>query len=229
MPDTAGVAVLIAVAGAAPGIGKSTLCTALTGWLSDVGLRVDHFREEEVLTRGEFASVAAEFESRGVVQLPTLLDAVAGFVSSIQSSGDDVVITDSLIPFVPSLLAWGHGEDAITRFLHDLSCQLEPVTPILVYLDGDPLTALARATDREGADWLGWFVDKLARYRVSPAVHDLDTAGAYLRRERVLTLRVVQQQHWDLLVVDDADSLPPIEAQHRVQDLLAPVLRGYVS
>lgn len=229
MPDTAGVAVLIAVAGAAPGIGKSTLCRALAGWLSGLGLRVDHFREDEVLTRDEFAAGAAEFEAGGVVQLPTLLDAVAGFVSSILASGDDVVITDSLIPFVPSLLAWGHGEDVMTRFLHDLSCLLEPVAPIVVYLDGDPLAALARAAEREGPGWLGWFVDKLARYRVSPTVHNVDTAGAYLRRERALTLRLVRQQPWDLLVVHEADSLPPIEVQHRAQDLLALVLPGYAS
>src|SRR5215203_5941645 len=109
MPDTAGVAVLIAVAGAAPGIGKSTLCMAMAAWLSGRGLRVDHFREDEVLTRDEFASVAAEFEGHRAVQLPTLLNAVARFVLSIQDSEDDVVITDSLIPFIPSLLAWGHG------------------------------------------------------------------------------------------------------------------------
>ena len=229
MPDTAGMVVLIAVAGAAPGIGKSTLCTAVTGWLSGLGLRVDHFREHEVLTRDEFASVAAEFEARGVVQLSTLLSAVADFVSSIQASGDEVVITDSLIPFVPSLLAWGHDEEAMTRFLHDLSGLLEPVAPIVVYLDGDPSAAVARAADREGPGWLDWLIDKLARYRVSPAVHDLDTAGTYLGRERAVTLRLVRQQPWDLLVVDEADSLPPLEVQHRTQDLLAAVLPGHVS
>ena len=132
MLDTAGVAVLIAVAGAAPGIGKSTLCTALAGWLSGLGLRVDHFREDEVLTREEFSSVAAEFEARGAVQLPTLLNGVAAFVLSIQAGGDDVVIADSLVPFIPSLLAWGHSEDAMTRFLHDLTCLLKPVAPIVV-------------------------------------------------------------------------------------------------
>lgn len=57
----------IAVAGSCPGIGKSTLCTALVCWLSDAGLRVDHFEEEHVLTRPQFAQVATEFTDTGVV------------------------------------------------------------------------------------------------------------------------------------------------------------------
>ena len=64
---------------------------------------------------------------------------------------------------------------------------------------------------------------------MNPVVHDLDTAGAYLRRERALTLRLVRQQPWNLLILDNADSLPPIEIQHRAQDLLAPLLPGYVT
>jgi thymidylate kinase len=217
------VAVLVAVVGASPGIGKSTLCTALAGWLSGAGLRVDHFREEEILTRAAFTAVAAEFTSTGVVQLPTLLDAVADFVSSIEASGDDVVIADSLIPFMPSLLAWGHDEETIAGFLGDLSGLLAPVTPIVVYVDGDPVAALARAAEREEPGWLDWFVGKLAGYQVTPAVHDVDTAAAYLTREGALTLRVVRRQPWDLVVVDGRT---PIEVQRRAQDLLTPLLSG---
>jgi hypothetical protein len=42
------VTMLVAVWGAAPGVGKSTLCAGLTGWLADAGLRVDHFAEEDI-------------------------------------------------------------------------------------------------------------------------------------------------------------------------------------
>lgn len=53
--------VLIAAWGVFPGIGKSMLCVGLPGWLADAGMRVDHFQEEEILTRPQYAAVAREF------------------------------------------------------------------------------------------------------------------------------------------------------------------------
>ena len=42
--SSAFVTVLIAVWGASPGVGKSTLCASLCAQLADAGLQVDHFR-----------------------------------------------------------------------------------------------------------------------------------------------------------------------------------------
>jgi hypothetical protein len=64
--------------GVAPGMGKSTLCGGLSGWLAGRGLRVDHFREEDLGSRAEFAAVAAEFAATTVVAPVTLLPTVAG-------------------------------------------------------------------------------------------------------------------------------------------------------
>jgi thymidylate kinase len=186
------------VLGTAPGIGKSTLCAALARWLPARGRSVDHFREEEILTRREFAAVATEFRAGGPVRLETLLAAVADFVSSAEA---DVVIADSLVPFVPSLRAWGYPEETIARFLDDLAAVL---TPVVLYLDGDPLTALPRAAAREDPSWLHWFLDKLAHYPGS-AVHDLPSAAAYLSRERDLILRLLAAQPWDVLVIDEGN------------------------
>ena len=60
-------------------MGKSTLCTGLAAALPG---QVDHFREEEVLTRPAFSAVAAEFRT-GPVSLPTFLspDATYRFVN----------------------------------------------------------------------------------------------------------------------------------------------------
>ena len=55
--------ILVSVWGAAPGAGKSTLCAGLCALLAGEGLQVDHFREEEILTRPEFGEVAGEFRS----------------------------------------------------------------------------------------------------------------------------------------------------------------------
>ena len=177
--------------GAAPGVGKSTLCAGLAAALPD--LRVDHFREEEILTRPAFATVAAEFRTGSPVRLDTLLSATAAFVAG--SADVDVVIADALFPYLPSLRAWGYPTRVIETFLAALSAV---VSPVVLYLDGDPAVTLERAVAREGPDWADWFVTKLAAYPDS-GVHDLPTAAAYLTSERDLTLRLLAG--WDLHVL----------------------------
>jgi hypothetical protein len=115
------VAVLVGVTGVAPGMGESALCAGLDGWLSGRGLRVDHFRGEELRSRAEFAAVAAKFEATRVVAPEALLRSVADFVRSVTAGRDDVVVADLLIPFTSSLLAWGHDDGAIRGFLGELS------------------------------------------------------------------------------------------------------------
>ncbi|WP_405950633.1 nucleoside-triphosphatase [Streptomyces prunicolor] len=60
--------VLVTVWEAAPGVGKSTLCDGLSRSLAGAGLRVDHFREEKILSRSEFAAVAGEFGATGAIR-----------------------------------------------------------------------------------------------------------------------------------------------------------------
>lgn len=169
---------IVAVVGAAPGVGKSTLCAALAAELTGRGLRVDHFREEEILTRDEFAAVAAEFRSGGVVALPTFRAAVAAWVAAADA---DVVVADALVPFVPSMLVWGYSEAEVAAFHAELAGVL---TPTVLYVDGDADTALARAEAREGPEWLPWFVGRLR-------VADRAAAVAWLRWQREVTLRAL--------------------------------------
>lgn len=154
--------VLITVWGTSPGVGKSTLCTGLSQWLADTGQRVDHFREEEILTRPQFAAVAEEFKTTGTVALGTLIAATTKFVDAVVARGDDVVIADALMPFVPTLLAMGHGEETIDAFMTDLTAVLARVRSVMVFLDGNAESALSRAAMREGEQWLDWYVGKLA-------------------------------------------------------------------
>lgn len=113
--------VLVSVWGAASGVGKSTLCAGLSRAVAGAGLRVDHFREEEILSRSQFAAVAGEFGATGAVGLERLVAATGRFVASVLAGGDDVVIADALMPFVPTVLAMGHGEEAIDAFMADLT------------------------------------------------------------------------------------------------------------
>ncbi|GCB44133.1 hypothetical protein SNL152K_1418 [Streptomyces sp. NL15-2K] len=210
-------------------MGKSTLCAGLSRWLAAAGLRVDHFREEEILTRPQFAGAAEAFKTTGTVDLGTLTAATAQFVDSVLASGDDVVVTDALVPFVPTLLAMGHGEEMIDAFMTDLTEVLAPVGPVMVFLDGNAEAALSRAARREGAQWLDGYVGKLARYEVSPPVTDIASAVKYLRRERAVTLGAVRRNRWGLVVTERADELPPDEVLQIVQRGLKPWLGRTVT
>jgi thymidylate kinase len=208
------MAVLVAVWGASPGIGKSTLCAGLSEWLSRTGLQVDHFQEEEILTRPQYAEVASHFMATGEVEPGALLSATARFADSVLAAGADVVIADALMPYVPSLLAMGHSEQAISEFMADLAGILAPLRPVMIFLDGDASTALSRATAREEPGWLKWYIDKLARYQVHPEVHDSASAAEYLRRERAITLSVVSRQEWGLILIENATEQTPDEVLH---------------
>ncbi|MGW4935162.1 hypothetical protein ACWEQH_19395 [Streptomyces sp. NPDC004166] len=218
--------VLITVWGVSPGVGKSTLCTGLSKWLADTGLRVDHFREEEILTRPQFAAVAEEFKATGRIALGTLIEAAAKFVDAVVASGDDVVIADALMPFVPTLLAMGHGEKTIDAFMTDLTAVLAQVRPVMVFLDGNAESALSRAAAREGERWLDWYVGKLASYQVSPPVADVASAVQYLLRERAVTLGAARRKDWDLIVIERADELSPDEVLRVAQRRLRPRLEA---
>lgn len=199
--------ILVSVWGAAPGAGKSTLCAGLCAVLAGEGLRVDHFREEEILTRPEFGEVAGEFRGTGAVELRTLLEASARFAGAVRAAGDDVVVADALVPFVPTLLAMGHDDRAIAAFTGELGGLLSGLSPVLVYLDGSSGTALARAAEREGPQWLDEYVGKLARYGVRPPVRDLASAVEYLRHERAVTFAAAHRMGWPVIRVEGATEL----------------------
>ena len=161
------------------------------------------------MTRPQFAAVARELRVAGAVGLDTLTAATTRFVEAILAAGDDVVVADALVPFVPSLLAWGHSSQAIDAFTDGLAEVLAPVGPVLVYLDGSAETGLERAARRDGQQWLDAYVSKLARYRVHPSVHDPASAARYLAHERAVTLAVVQRQGWGLVLVEHATEMTP--------------------
>jgi hypothetical protein len=199
---------LCAVTGSSPGVGKSTVCTDLTHRLGKAGLRVDHFEEHEVLSRPEFTNVADEFRRTGFVTPQACLDAMSAYAATLRSGDWDVAVTDALVPFVPSLRASGYGEQEIAAFLHDLHEPLDPLAPVLVYLDGDPAAALSRASAREGGGWTDWLVARFAGFRNAPAVSDVDSAAAYLAEERKVTLTLLRDTGWsvDVISVDSGDT-----------------------
>jgi thymidylate kinase len=202
---------LISVVGAAPGIGKSSVCASLAEWLSAGGRRVDHFQEEQVLTRPRFARVAADFASTGVVEPRVLVDATVHHLNDAAAEGVEVALVDSLIPYMPSLLAFGHDEASIAGIVTTLSARIAAFPTLVVYLDGDPAVALHRAAARDGQKWLSAYADKLARYGLVAEGADAEALRAYLDTERAITLRILRRQPWELAVVADADRGSPDE------------------
>ena len=201
---------LLSVVGASPGIGKSRLCASLTEWLSDSGWLVDHFEEDHVLTRPAFAQVAADFTTTGRVDPAVLVDATVRYVTEAAVAGVEVIVMDSLIPYVPSLIALGYDEPQIAAIVDGLADRIAAFPTMAIFLDGDASTSLGRAAAREGPDWLGWYAAKLARYGVLAAPEpNLDALSDYLSRERALTLRVLRRQPWALSVVERVDELSP--------------------
>jgi hypothetical protein len=192
---------LIAVFGASPGIGKTTLARELANAAERLG-RVDRFNEEHILARREFAPVASQFRATGVVDLDVLLNASERFVASALAY--DFVVTDTLFPFVPSLVAWGHDDETIRAFLVKLRVILHPLAPVVVYLDGDPADALPRAASRSGQAWLDNFLAKTRTYKVTPPIRDLEGTIVHLRRERDITLRSMIDAGYTVVTIPNA-------------------------
>ncbi|BDH16174.1 hypothetical protein [Streptomyces hygroscopicus] len=215
---------LIAVVGNSPGVGKSTLCHSLATWIAHTGATVDHFREADILTRPAFRPVAEEFaDGNNSVRPETLIESTRAYLTESRAAGIDVLVTDALLPFIPSLVAWGHDEPAITQVLRELTTAVEPTQVTVVYLHDDPSTALARAVVREGPAWESWYIAKLAASPGTRSVHDLPSAATHLRHEAALTLRLLAATPWNVITVDIADLDAPhtaAQVRHQLTHLL---------
>lgn len=198
---------LIAIDGVAPGVGKSTLAAALADHFARRGVVVDHFREEEILTRPACTTVAEQFHSRGEVDPAALIDATKEYLLSLREAEVDVAVLDAFVPFLQSMLGWGYDDDAIDEFVRELTGAMAGTPKVLVYLDGDPQRALERAIQREEDGWFDWLIDRLKAAR-EPAVRDLDSLCEHFDRRRELTLRLLHHHGWQVLTVSNAIATP---------------------
>lgn len=74
---------------------------------------MDRFREEEILSRPAFRGVASELRDGGRVVPAALLAATASYLACLDAGNVEVAVMDALLPFIPSLLAWGHDAAAL--------------------------------------------------------------------------------------------------------------------
>ncbi len=215
---------LISVVGSSPGVGKTTLCRAVAQWLAGVGASVDHFEEADLLTRPAFRPVAEEFAGETAAVRPATLTACTrAYVAESLTTGKDHLVTDALLPFIPSLVAWGHDEASLVQVMEDLSHAVQPAQVTVVYVHDDPETALRRAVEREGEAWEDWYVRKLADSPGTRGVHDLSSAAAHLRFEGELTRRLLARTPWHVLNVN-VGTLNAQEAYAHTRDHLTDML-----
>jgi thymidylate kinase len=107
-----------------------------------------------------------------------------------------VAVVDALLPFIPSLTAWGYDARAIDEFVGRLTGVLEGTRVLLVYLDGDPVETLRRAVEREDEDWLVWLAGQIGR---EP---EYEAMRPYFEDRRRLTLDLLAKYGWEVVLVD---------------------------
>lgn len=167
---------------------------------------MDHFREEEILSRAAFAEVARQFRDTGQVDPAALLAATTRYVESLDAQGVQVAVLDALLPFIPSLLAWGYDDAAGGEFVADLSERLRDRPLVLLYVDGAPERAIARAVRRENPAWLTWLIDRYQGVRGDQPVRDEPSLCRHLHRRRRLTLELLAEYGWDIVTLDSDTS-----------------------
>lgn len=90
----------------------------------------------------------------------------------------------------------------------------------MVRLIDDPRTTLLRAVDREGPEWLDWYVGKLRNAPGTSRVTELESAAERLRAEAELTGRVLRRTAWTMIELEVGDH-GPAELADRGWRLLA--------
>jgi hypothetical protein len=208
---------IVAVTGVAPAVGTSTLARGLRDWFTSCDLQVDLVEEDEVLTRPVFAPMARELAVTGSCTISTLAECVTSFAQESAESGADLVVCDSLFPFVRSLSDWDNGEIAIDGFLAECTEAIGSVPFTLLYLDGDIHAALRNATRREPAGWLEWYLTNLIRNEQTSNATHLDLAAGVLDRERELALRLMAGHGWDVRRIPETDLLTVDEVLERAR------------
>ena len=195
---------LIMVTGAGAGLGKSTLAAALHDSLAP---NADLFLEEDMKTEPHFRDLWDEFIDTGRVRPATLIEAAARYLEAARRRGVRTLVLDSLFPYLPSLLAWGHSDEQIASFFGRLDAVFDGCDVIELHLVGDLRAGLQRAAGREGGDWLEWQIAKVAAFRGAGDIRTADDVVAHLSGSAERSRRLLERAPWRVVFLD-ADEGP---------------------
>ena len=208
------------ITGASPGLGKSTLARRLGESSHAADREVVVFLEAMIGDRVEFANVMATFRSTGAATRAELVEATRRFADTYRDR-PVMVVQDMLLPYLPSLLAWGYADVEIVELFSEITAACAGVQLVQIHLDGAPARSLPRAIEREDASWLDWMIAKVSRYAdVTAPVTDLASLIEYFEHARRRTHTLVASAPWPVVVID-ADRGP----DHALDDATAAVAR----
>lgn len=144
------------------GIGQSTLARRLARAIPNADvLWEDEQSEPAIFTRPEFTDVADRFHAHnaqpdaGIGHPPPemLEQAYRSLVRTVVGHGRTTLMAWSVMDLAEDL-DWARADE---RALHEharvVRAVLDPLDPVLVYLDGDLSVALHRAIEQRGRDW----------------------------------------------------------------------------
>lgn len=144
------------------GAGQSTLCRRLSSAIPDVDvLWEDELSQPAIFTRREFAAVADRFHRHnaqpaagiGNPTAPMLEDAYQRLVQTVRTHGRTTLMGWSIMDLAEDL-DWARADEhALQRHSRAVRNIFAPLDPVLVLIDGDIATALARAITQRGRAW----------------------------------------------------------------------------
>ncbi|MFC7472212.1 hypothetical protein ACFQVA_38990 [Actinomadura keratinilytica] len=167
--------------------------------------------------------MAEEFAGETAAVRPaTLVACTRAYVAESLAAGKDHLVTDALLPFIPSLVAWGHDEASLVQVMEDLSHAVQQPRSRWCMSTMTPKRH-CDVPSRGGDAWEDWYVRKLADSPGTRGVHDLSSAAAHLRFEGELTRRLLARTPWHVLNVN-VGTLNAQEAYAHTRDHLTDML-----
>lgn len=185
---------LITIHGHCWGVGQSTLCRRLAAALANADvLWEDELSQPAIFTRPEFAEVAAQFHEHNAHPAggighpsPTMLEAAYAALVRRALPRDEVVLMGWSPMDLAEDLDWARADEAALhahiRAVRDL---MQPLEPVLVYLDADIGAALDRVVAQRGRAWFageGALDDERWERRRTSLVAEANSAAIRIRK-----------------------------------------------
>lgn len=228
--------------GSSPGAGKSTLSSFLYEQLTRHDIPTQWVYEEDVLYLDTFAEFIQDIQNGNHNLIVSLLEAASKFVAGCLDSGV-IVITDSIFPCFNWLIATNYySRPRIETFSSDLERILTPLRPLIIYLNGKVETALKRAVQQRGDQWLEDIISTLNTYGYNKdkPLQDMEDVIAYFEMQNQLNLELLAQWSCDILTLDVTDvSIDQLKTillnrlslseKHKEQSVPLNILSNYVG
>ena len=194
---------LIMLAGSSPGAGKSTLSELLFDQFTRHHLPTRWIYEEDILHLDAFRPVVQAFQHGQGNAIEAILATTAQFVQE-SLRADLVTITDSIFPCYTWLFAANYSPPEIAAFSRQLAQLLQPLQPLIIYLNSDVARCLDRAVAQRGRQWLDELMVAMQRYTYcqSQPIQDRSDVVAFFQATSQLSRDMLTAWPHPVLMLD---------------------------